>query len=182
MKQRAAQDRMWLRAELFRTGSVATPGSCVCKGQCLELFQTPPLAPRANREGGGLDFHKKPLGGAVMMWNPGLVGRFKGKTFAAPLAKGIMCAREPERIRACVCARARLCPALCDPTVCSPPCSSGCGIFPQEYWSELSFSPPGGSSWPRDGTCVSRLLPWQANSLTLSHLEVTKGTILVSRP
>ena len=83
----------------------------VCKGQCLEPFQTPPLTPRANSEGGGMDFHKMPLGGAVMMWNPWLVGTLRGKTFAAPLAKRTMCACVPERIRVCV-ARALNCVRL----------------------------------------------------------------------
>ena len=156
MKQRATQDRMWLRAE-FRTGSVAIKDSwklCV-KGSVWNLSKLLPSLPEPIVRGGGMDFHKKPLGGAVMMWNPWLAGTLRGKTFAAPLAKRTMCACVPERFRVCVCARAQLCSALCDPTVCSPPCSSVYGIFPQEYWSELPFSPPGVSSWSRDWTCVS---------------------------
>ena len=38
---------------------------------------------------------------------------------------------------------AQSCPTLCDPMDCSPPGSSVHGIFRQEYWSGLLFSPPG---------------------------------------
>ena len=41
----------------------------------------------------------------------------------------------------------------------------------QEYWSRLLFSTPGGSSWPRDQTCILLcLLDWQADSLPLCHV------------
>ena len=33
----------------------------------------------------------------------------------------------------------QLCPALCDPMVCSSPASSDHGIFQQEYWSGLKL-------------------------------------------
>ena len=35
------------------------------------------------------------------------------------------------------------CPTLCDPMDSSPPDSSVHGILQQEYWSGLSFPPPG---------------------------------------
>ena len=48
---------------------------------------------------------------------------------------------------------AQSCPTLCNPIVCSLPGSSVHGIFfRQEYWSELPFPFPGGSSQPRDQT------------------------------
>ena len=37
----------------------------------------------------------------------------------------------------------QLCPTLCDPMGCSPPCSSVLGILQQEYWSGLPFPSPG---------------------------------------
>ena len=39
--------------------------------------------------------------------------------------------------------RAQLYLALCDPMDYSPPGSSVHGIFQQDYWSGLSFPPPG---------------------------------------
>ena len=38
---------------------------------------------------------------------------------------------------------AQSCPTLCNPTDCSLPVSSVCGISSQEYWSGLPFPPPG---------------------------------------
>ena len=60
------------------------------------------------------------------------------------------------------------CLTLCNPVDCSP---SGCsvhGIFQARIleWVAISFSR--GSSRPRDQTCVSCLLPWQAGSLPLA--------------
>ena len=60
------------------------------------------------------------------------------------------------------------CPTLCNPVDCSP---SGCsvhGIFQARIleWVAISFSR--GSSRPRDQTCISCLLPWQAGSLPLA--------------
>ena len=38
---------------------------------------------------------------------------------------------------------AQLYPTLCDPMECSPPGSLLMGLSRQEYWSGLSFPPPG---------------------------------------
>ena len=53
---------------------------------------------------------------------------------------------------------AQLCPTLCDPVDCSPPCSSVHGVFQARVleWVAISFSR--GSSWPRDQTQVSRIV------------------------
>ena len=61
-------------------------------------------------------------------------------------------------------------PTLCNPMVCSPPGSSGYGISRERHWSGLTFLPPGDVLDPGQGLC---LLPWQADSLTLSH-QVSK--------
>ena len=55
----------------------------------------------------------------------------------------------------CVCSVTQSCPTLCNPMDCSPPGSSVRGIFQARIleWVAVSFS--GGSSWPRDRTCVS---------------------------
>ena len=58
------------------------------------------------------------------------------------------------------------CPAFCDSMDCSPPASSVHDYSRQEFWSGLSFSSPGESSWPRDQIC---LLHWQADPLPLSQ-------------
>ena len=42
------------------------------------------------------------------------------------------------------------------------------GFSRQEYWSALPFSSPGDFSQPRDWTCISCLLHWQAGSLPLA--------------
>ena len=39
-------------------------------------------------------------------------------------------------------------PTLCNPIDCSPPGSSGHGIFHQEYWSGLPFPPSGDLPYP----------------------------------
>ena len=41
------------------------------------------------------------------------------------------------------------------------------GLSRQEYWSRLSFPPPGDLPWPRDQTCVSKSPALQAGSLPL---------------
>ena len=53
---------------------------------------------------------------------------------------------------------AQLCPTLCNPVDCSPPCSSVHGIFQARVleWVAISFS--GGSSLPRDRTQVSHIV------------------------
>ena len=54
-----------------------------------------------------------------------------------------------------VCARAQLCPTLCNPIDCSPPGSSVHGILQARIleWTAISYSK--GFSQPRDGTRVS---------------------------
>ena len=49
---------------------------------------------------------------------------------------------------------------FCDPMDCSPPGSSAQGISQARIleWVAISFSR--GSSWPRDGTCVSCISSW----------------------
>ena len=47
------------------------------------------------------------------------------------------------------------CVQLCDPVVCSPPISSARGISQARILEGLPFLSPGGSSQPRDWTCVS---------------------------
>ena len=61
---------------------------------------------------------------------------------------------------------AQLCPTLCDPVDCSPPCASVQGIFQARVleWVAMSFSR--GSSRPRDRTQVSRIV-----SKVLYHLS-----------
>ena len=53
---------------------------------------------------------------------------------------------------------AQSCPILCDPMDCSPPGSSIHGIFQVKVleWIAIGFSR--GSSQPRDGTWVSRIV------------------------
>ena len=52
---------------------------------------------------------------------------------------------------------AQLCPTLCDPVDCSPPCPLSMGFFQARLleWVAISFSR--GSSQPRDWTRVSRI-------------------------
>ena len=73
----------------------------------------------------------------------------------------------------CVCVLvAQSCPALCNPMDCSPPASSVHGILHARIleWVAIPFSR--GSSQPKDQTRL-HLLHWQADSLPLSHLEVS---------
>ena len=50
-------------------------------------------------------------------------------------------------------------PTLCDPMDCSqtvgPSAPLSMGFYRQKYWNGLACPPPGESSWPRDGTCIS---------------------------
>ena len=55
----------------------------------------------------------------------------------------------------CVCVCGQSYPTLCDPTDCSPPCSSVHGIFQARILEWVAISYSGGSSLPRDLTCVS---------------------------
>ena len=43
----------------------------------------------------------------------------------------------------CVCSVTQSCPALCNPMDCSPQAPLSMGFSRQEYWSRLSFPPPG---------------------------------------
>ena len=69
-----------------------------------------------------------------------------------------MCAQSPSRIQ------------LCDPMDCGPPDSTVHEIFQARIpeWVAIFFSR--GSAWPRDQTCISCLLHWQADSLPQHHL------------
>ena len=58
---------------------------------------------------------------------------------------------------------AQLCPALCDPTDCSPPGSSVHGIFQARTLEWVAISSIRGSSRPRDKTgvsCISCISRW----------------------
>ena len=68
-----------------------------------------------------------------------------------------------------VCSVAQSCPTLCNPLDYSPPGSSVHGIFRQEYWSGLPFSPSG--DLPDSGIEPESLASpeLQADSLLLSH-------------
>ena len=79
------------------------------------------------------------------------------------------------------CLVAQSCLTLCDPMDCSPPGSSIHGISQARIleWVTISFSM--GSSWPWDRTCVSSLLHWQVDSLTLSHQGSPKMRIHENR-
>ena len=50
---------------------------------------------------------------------------------------------------------AQLCPIPCDPIDCSPPGYSVHGIFQARILELVAISSSRGSSWPRNGTCVS---------------------------
>ena len=73
---------------------------------------------------------------------------------------------------------AQSCPPLCDPKDCSPPSSSVPGISQKRIqgWVAISFS--GGSSWPRNCTCVSCLV---GRFFTLSHLCYLNSVQSLSR-
>ena len=63
-----------------------------------------------------------------------------------------------------VCLVTQSCLTLCGPMDCSPPGSSVHGIFRQEYWSGLLFSPPGDlpNPWTEPMSLVSAA--WQVDS------------------
>ena len=54
-----------------------------------------------------------------------------------------------------MCSAAQSCPTLCDPMNCSLPGSSTHEIFQARILEPVAISSFRGSSWPRDGTCVS---------------------------
>ena len=60
------------------------------------------------------------------------------------------------------------CLTLCDPMDCDPPGSSVYGIVQARILEWVAMASSRGSSPPRDGTCVSCLLHWQAGSLPLA--------------
>ena len=60
------------------------------------------------------------------------------------------------------------CPALCDPMDCSLPGSSVHGILQARILEWVALPSSRGSSQPRDLTCVSCLLHWQAGPLPLT--------------
>ena len=59
----------------------------------------------------------------------------------------------------------QLCPTLCDPMDCRPPCSSVYGILQAEKLESVDMLISGESSWPRDQTRVSSSLHCQRGSL-----------------
>ena len=71
----------------------------------------------------------------------------------------------------------QLCPTLCDPMECSLPGPSVHGTLQERVleWVAISFS--GGSSWPRDGTCV----PWIGRQI-LYHLSHQSSPQVHRRP
>ena len=73
---------------------------------------------------------------------------------------------------------AQLYPTLCDPMECSPPGSLLMGFSRQEYWSGLSFPPPGNLPDPgiEPTSLVSPAL--QVDSLPLSHLVSLQNKII----
>ena len=50
---------------------------------------------------------------------------------------------------------AQSCLILCDPIDCSPLGSSAHGVFKTRLWEWVAISYTRGSSWPRDGICIS---------------------------
>ena len=62
------------------------------------------------------------------------------------------------RLFTCESLVAQSCPTLCDPKDCSPPGSSIHGIFQAEVLEWVATSSSSGSSWPRNRTCVSRVV------------------------
>ena len=83
------------------------------------------------------------------------------------------------------CLVAQLHPTLCDPIDCSPPGSSVHGILQARIleWVTISFSR--GTSWLKDGTCVSCVVggfftteppekPWM--DLNISHKDLESST------
>ena len=71
-------------------------------------------------------------------------------------------------IGACVVAKLlQLCPVLCNPMDCSLPGSSVHGFPRQEYWSELSDSPPEDLLDSGVELASVYLLHWQVGSLPL---------------
>ena len=60
------------------------------------------------------------------------------------------------------------CPTLCDPMDCTQPGSSVHGLLQARILEWVAVPSFGGSSRPRDQTCLFCLLHWQAGSLSLA--------------
>ena len=71
------------------------------------------------------------------------------------------------------------CPILCDPMDCSPPGSSAHGILQARITEWAAMLSSRGSSQPRDRTCISCLLHWQAGSLPLAPPGKPKYSIII---
>ena len=71
------------------------------------------------------------------------------------------------------------CLTLCDPMDCDPPGSSVYGIVQARILEWVAMASSRGSSPPRDGTCVSCLLQWQAGSLHQRHLWLINSIVIV---
>ena len=69
----------------------------------------------------------------------------------------------------CVFSVAQPCPALCDPTDCSPLGCMSMAFSRQECYKWVAISSSRVASWPRDPLPLLSLLFWQADSLSLSH-------------
>ena len=63
------------------------------------------------------------------------------------------------------CSVTQSCPTLWDPMDCSLPGSSVHGVFQARILEWVAMSPPRRPSQPRNRTCASCLLHWQADSL-----------------
>ena len=71
--------------------------------------------------------------------------------------------------RVCVHAKSfQSCRLLRDPVDCSPPGSSVLGILQAKILEWVAIPSSSGPSKPKDRTCVSHLLHWQAGSLPLA--------------
>ena len=55
----------------------------------------------------------------------------------------------------CVCSVIQLCPTLATPWTVVYQAPLAMEFSRQDYWSRLPFPSTGGSSWPRDWTCIS---------------------------
>ena len=77
------------------------------------------------------------------------------------------------------------CLTLCDPMDCSPLGSSVHGSLQARILERVAMTSSSGSSPPRDPTCISCLLNWQAGSLPLAppgKHKVWWGVILKDPP
>ena len=78
---------------------------------------------------------------------------------------------------------AQLCPTLSNSMACSLPGSSIHGIFQEEYWSGLSFPPPGHIPTQGLNLHLLHLLHWQAGSTSpIFTLSSTLNTAIGTYP